>query len=197
MRALFLTLLFVATVLIVPDRANADHNTQRHWRVENPLPQRIELHEYVGSNWTPYLDASVFDWDESSVLVPEKFNFDYVHHGSQNCDNTPMVSDRIQVCHYRKSNNVCGAALWTTIQGPSNHFDAVKVKLNSEYLNDPDACGSPQETTCHELGHAVGLGHSSSPNSCVEGSFDDVADEHLGVHDDEALDSQGVYGHRH
>ncbi|MEX2394909.1 MAG: matrixin family metalloprotease, partial [Actinomycetota bacterium] len=98
----------------------------------------------------------------------------------------PMARDAVRVCNFRY-----GATGWAGLsqfQLQGKHIRRASIKLNETYLGSKH-----RKTTCHELGHGLGLAHRSDPSSCMmQGSG---VRAHPDAHDYRMLEK--IYGHTH
>jgi len=161
-RALLLMIVFacVAVQYVLP--ASAHHSWNGfHWpRTKNPVT--VTFGDNVDATWKPFLVTAARDWDASAVvnttIAPGK-----------SCKQ--LVAGRIEVC----SNNYDAGWMGSTDLDvrAGNHINAASVKINSKYLPVTKPA-KRQLVICHELGHALGLGHqdvnSDNPNlgSCLD-----------------------------
>lgn len=67
----------------------------------------------------------------------------------------------------------------------ANGCDKGEVHINTSYGNIPEVYSRTLRLMCEEIGHSVGLGHRSDPDSCMSGS----TAAHLDAHDKEAINN--------
>jgi hypothetical protein len=143
-----LILVFVA----IPTFANHPW-ANYHWeRSSNPV--LLTIGDNMDSNWDPYLNIAVADWNQSNVLGLT------IGAGSGNTRRCKSnASNNIQVC-----NDTYGNTGWlglASISVSGDHITFGSAKMNDTYFNTPQY-DTPEWrlfVTCQEIGHAFGLGH--------------------------------------
>src|SRR5215217_553891 len=148
-----------------------------HWaRQANDLDVNGEFTLKVGDNvsgsWDSLLDKTIGDWSESTVLNLSKTD------GATNPKSCRPTRGQVEVCNWSYGNTIWlgVASVWVsyghitqgTVKNNDYHYEA---KSSYPYKNSMDKL----HTICQELGHTIGLGHTSedgsSQNSCMDYSF--------------------------
>ena len=163
-----------------------------HWaRTSNPFT--LKAVDSVTSTWDSYLNTSIADWSQSTVLdttiVPGGTS-------ARRCRATP---GRVEVCNLAYGNNgwLGIASIWAS----GSHITQATVKLNDTYFNTA-SYNTPawrNLVMCQEVGHTFGLDHQdenfSNPNlnTCMDYTNDPTSNQHPNAHDYEMLGS--IYSH--
>ncbi len=141
----------------------------------------------VDSRWDAYLDKSIVDWNQSTVINSAKVA------GSTNPKNCRAVAGTIQVC-----NSTYGQNGWlglASISLSGGHITQGTTKLNDTYYNTaqyntPDWRAA---VMCQEIGHDYGLGHqdensaTDNTTSCMDYTNQPAGNGSPDAHDYEQL----------
>jgi len=160
-------------LLSFPMGANADHSWGNyHWaRTSNPFTIRV-----VDSNtvdWDGELNSALFDWSQASVLDMTWVAGSTAQNTRKRC---AMVSGQVRSCNASYGFNGWLGLASINITG-GVHITQGSSKMNDSYFNG----GGYNETNrrhvmCQELGHTLGLGHTSEDgsdqNTCMDYSND-------------------------
>lgn len=158
--------------LTFPTGTSASHSWGNyHWaRTANPFNVRV-----VDSNtpdWDSELDLALADWSQSTVLNMIDGAADDTSRTRKRC---PMVSGQVRSCNASYGFN--GWLGLASINISGSHITQGSSKMNDSYFNG----GGYTETNrrhvmCQELGHTLGLGHTSEDgsdqNTCMDYSND-------------------------
>ncbi len=129
---------------------------RRHWADKPGYTRpRVCFYDTTGPNW-PVGSATV-KWNEASGIDSIYGNYRY---------SCPTSSYLVMVSEYNKADTVYGYAYVMPKSGdPNYHLGYAAV-----YLNNYNRSSSTQgrKTTCHELGHALGLDHRYASSSCMK-----------------------------
>lgn len=177
------------TALAVPATATHSWNNY-HWaRTSNPFT--LVVADNVSAEWDAYLDRSIAEWSQSSVL-------DLVETaGTNNPKRCNPTAGRIEVCNAAYGRNGWLGLASINITG-GTHITAGTTKLNDTYFTMPQY-NTPDERAhvmCQEIGHDFGLGHTSedgtSQQTCMDYSTDPNSTS-PNAHDYAQLES--IYAH--
>jgi len=140
-----------------------------HWaRTSNPFT--LELGNNVSPTWSPYLTNTSGAWSQSSVLDTS------VGAGGTSARTCGATTGRVEVCSDSYGNNgwLGLAQIWLS----GSHITKGVVKVNDTYFSLA-AYNTPEERNhvmCQEVGHTLGLGHTSEDGStqhtCMDYSSD-------------------------
>jgi hypothetical protein len=161
----FATTILVTAALTAP--AGATHSWGGyHWaRTSNPFT--LAMGDNVGTTWDSYLDRSVGEWSQSSVLDLTKVT------GSTTGKQCRATLGRVEVCSASYGRNGWLGLASISITG-GTHITQGTVKVNDTYFamaqyNTPD---ERAHVMCQEIGHTFGLGHTSedgsTQNTCMD-----------------------------
>jgi hypothetical protein len=148
--------LVVAALSAAAEPALASHAGPGHWSRDGLGTAQAYFVDHTGAQWP--VSTSVYRWNEATR--PRSY---YV---------TSCPSSSLHCIHVRGYNNgtapdpSCVGAYGCTFVpvGAGNHFGNVRVYLNNTTVNTEY---QHRKTTCHELGHALGLHHRSTNDSCM------------------------------
>jgi hypothetical protein len=147
--------------------ANASHAWgSYHWaRQSNPFT--LAMGDNVSSAWDSYLDTSLSQWSQSTVLDLTKVT------GGTTPKQCKATMGRVEVCSASYGRNGWLGLASISITGGS-HITQGTVKVNDTYFamaqyNTPD---ERAHVMCQEIGHTFGLGHTSedgsTQNTCMD-----------------------------
>lgn len=176
-----------------------------HWaRTANPFT--LKIHDNLTSNWEPYLQEAVNDWNASPIL---DFSIQWQSEltSDRKCGS---VAGQIEIC-----NTTYGQNGWLGIAGISisgTHITKAYTKLNDTYFNmaQYNTPAWRRLVTCQEIAHDFGLAHQDEQfdnvnlGSCMDytndpdggaggASSNDPSNEHPNSHDFSMI--QTIYNH--
>ncbi|MEO6059482.1 MAG: hypothetical protein ABIQ05_05910 [Candidatus Limnocylindria bacterium] len=184
-----LAVIGLVTVIIAafPAAASASHSWgSYHWaRTSNPFTLKVV--DSATQAWDNYLNTSIADWSQSTVLDLSKTNGTVAK--GKTCK---TISGQVNVCNSKYGNNgwLGVASIWA--QG--DHITQGTVKLNDTYF-DTASYNTPawrNLVMCQEIGHTLGLDHQDAtfgnPNlgTCMDYTSDPdgpPSNEHPNSHD--------------
>ncbi len=163
-----------------------------HWaRTSNPF--NLKVGDNVTSAWDSYLNTTVGDWSQSTVL--DMTNVAGAAKGR--CRGT---AGRVEVCNDTYGNNGWLGLASISITG-GTHITQGTVKLNDTYFNKPsyNTTAWRNLVMCQEVGHTLGLGHNDEnfdntpTGTCMDYSNDPTPNQHPNTHDYDQL--AAIYAH--
>lgn len=154
-------------VMLFPSEASANNSWGTyHWaRTSNPFTLKVG-NNLTTASWVGHFRTSNTDWSQSTVLDLLEVR------GSAN-KRCSMVAGTVQVCNSTYGNNGwLGLASINITAG--DHITQGSAKMNDTYFNTANY-NNPNEklhVMCQEVGHTLGLGHTSedgsSQNTCMD-----------------------------
>jgi hypothetical protein len=129
-----------------------------HWkRAANPF--NVTLLASVQSKWMTPLTNAANEWSTSPI-----FDFHIVPGDTSLATRSSCAETSGNEVHVCNANY--GATGWaglTELTLNGQHIVKIRVRLNDYYVTRT----LRRLVACHELGHSVGLGHRSTPTSCM------------------------------
>lgn len=163
-----------------------------HW-ARTTSSFNLQVIDSVSPDWDAHLNASVSQWSSSTVLNLVETSADDNSRTRKRC---PAVSGQMRVCNAAYGNNgwLGLASINLDNQG---HIVRGTAKMNDSYASywssDPK---EKYHVMCQEIGHVLGLGHTSedgsSQQTCMDYSNDPRSTE-PNAHDYQML--QQIYSH--
>jgi len=162
------TLILVALVALVATPALANHAWGNyHWAGSGA--RSLTIGDCVTSQWDPYLNEAISDWNQSAYLSLTK-----VACGTTAKRCSPATG-KIEACNSKYGNNgwLGLAGIWAS----GDHITRAYTKLNDSYYtagSQYDTPGWRDLVTCQEIGHDFGLAHQdenfNNPNlgTCMD-----------------------------
>ncbi|MSP93122.1 MAG: hypothetical protein EXR79_15200 [Myxococcales bacterium] len=146
------------------------------------------------SAWDAYFATTVSDWSVSAVLDLVAAAGVDTSTARKQCT---AVVGKIRVCNasYGKNGWLGLAQVWIT----DGHITKGTAKMNDTYfaLAKYNTPAWKNHVMCQEVGHAIGLGHTSEDGSsqltCMDYATDPTGSQHPNLHDYDQLGL--IYGH--
>ena len=148
-------LLFVALILFVGSAplASADHGSNTHWAVRDV---DVVTH-FDDPQWHQVLGDAIAGWNAVGANV--RFHLVYGAESEDRCGH--FDNGTVNVCVIDLPKGYAGLTGWQT-EG-DGHLGAAYINFDNRGWPISDQ----RYLACHELGHALGLYHSSDANSCL------------------------------
>jgi hypothetical protein len=191
-------LLFVLFALValaaIPTVTMANHSWGGyHWaRTSNPFT--LKVGDNVGTAWDSYLNTTISDWTQSTVLNLTKVA------GTVNPRTCKATAGMVQVCNDTYGNNGWLGLAGISVTG-GTHITQGYVKLNDSYFNTAQY-NTPawrNLVSCQEVGHTIGLDHqdenfnNANLGTCMDYTNDPSTNQHPNQHDYDELVT--IYSH--
>jgi hypothetical protein len=183
----------IAVLAAFPFSASANHSWGNyHWaRTSNPFT--LKVGDNVSSTWDSYLNTTISDWSQSTVLDLTKVA------GGASARRCPATAGRVEVCNNTYGNNgwLGVASIWAS----GSHITQGTVKLNDSYFNTA-TYNTPawrNLVSCQEVGHTLGLDHqdenfdNANLNTCMDYTSNPDSNQHPNQHDYDQLKT--IYTH--
>lgn len=183
----------VLVLATFPFSAGATHSWGNyHWaRTANPFT--LKVGDNVNTTWDPYLNTTISDWSQSTVLDLTKVT------GGASSKNCRPTSGRVEVCNstYGNTGWLGVAQIWAS----GSHITQGTVKNNDTYFNTPTYNTSAWRNLvmCQEVGHTLGLDHqdenfnNANLGTCMDYTNSPGTNQHPNKHDYDQLEL--IYSH--
>jgi hypothetical protein len=175
---------FVTLAVVGTSSADATHYVGQHWYNDHGLPVVPHLRDHTTGGWPAQVQAAQSEWSSRSSRV----DFYYYQHDSGNtgyCDWNWLVTygqfPNIEIC-----NAWYGQPGWYGYFQPDQTGHLTKGFIQFDDADSPNDAGAKRYIACHELSHAIGLGHRASGSSCL--NIAAPGHQHPDSHDIEMLD---------
>lgn len=164
-----------------------------HWaRTSNPFA--LKLGDNVSGAWDGHLTTTSNAWSSNTWGILDVLDTKVVAGlGGKNCK---AQTGRVEVCSRKYGNNgwLGLAQIWVS----GNHITKGTAKMNDTYFNLPlyNNDNEKLHVMCQEVGHTLGLGHTSEDGSSQKTCMDyssDPASTLPNAHDYNILES--IYAH--
>jgi len=183
-RHLYAVLSVVVLTLVgltaVPSPASASHLEGGHWAHDGLAHSQIYFVDHTGAFWP--VTSSTYTWNQARGV--DSYYVTRCPNSNLHCTDVYEFNDASQDYY---------GATFLPLTDSNGHF-----RWNAAvYLNDATVRNSTQarKTTCHELGHVLGLDHRYTTSSCMMQG--DAVAQHISrypdAHDYDALHS--LYAH--
>jgi len=179
----------VAVVLTVSLAANASHSWNNYHWARTTSSFNLQVIDSNSTSWDDELSRALSQWSQSSKLNMNVTGYDSSSTTRQQC---PAVAGKVRSCNYAYGNN--GWLGLASINLDSRgHITRGTSKMNDSYFMDQN---QRRHVMCQELGHTIGLGHTSengsTQNTCMDYSTSPTSTA-PNSHDYSQLAS--IYGH--
>lgn len=181
-----------AAAVLTASIATASHSWNNYHWARTGSSFTLQIIDSNTSNWDDELARAVSDWSKSTKLDMRVTSYNDAASTRQSC---PMSAGKVRSCNYTYGNN--GWLGLASINLDSRgHISQGTSKMNDSYSTSFASQNQRWHVMCQELGHTIGLGHTSedgsSQNTCMDYSTSSTSVS-PNSHDYNQLASQ--YGH--
>ena len=148
--------------------ATASHSWNNYHWARTTSSFTLQVIDSNTSNWDDELSRALSDWSKSSKLDMRVTGYDSSSTTRQRC---PAVLGKVRSCNYSYGQN--GWLGLASINLDSRgHISQGTSKMNDSYSTSFSSQNERWHVMCQELGHTIGLGHTSedgsSQNTCMD-----------------------------
>lgn len=175
--AVLSSLVFVMGVLTAT-AASASHYIGHHWAHDGLAHSQIYFVDHTDAFWP--VSTVVYRWNEA-VGVDSYYE--------TTCPGSNLHC--VNVREYNFNDGLYGETFFPNgWDGNEHNYEGVWVRLNDYTVNTSTQA---QKSTCHELGHVLGLDHRFTDSSCMEQGAAPPISVYPDSHDFSEL--QSIYNH--
>jgi predicted Zn-dependent protease len=158
-RAFLVAFVCATAVLMIPSvDATTGHSAGYHWAGTGE--RAITVIDSVKVGWDPALTAAVTNWNVSNFIDMTVTPGSLTKRSRKRC--TPTLNS-IHVCNYAYG-RTGWAGLAKVFFDQNFHIVKANARLNATYVR---SASKMQAVACHEIGHALGLGHRPQPEGAT------------------------------
>ena len=167
-----INLLCLFVVMGFSSAAIADHAwNDYHWAsTVNPL--HLKVIDSVSNSWQTQLETALEKWNASPEIKMRVASIDDSDRARKRCN---AVTGQLRVCNAAYGNNGW-LGLASIYLDSSAHITKGVSKMNDSYQSYWAILGMKNHVMCQEIGHVLGLGHTSvdgtSQKTCMDYSTD-------------------------
>lgn len=162
------TVIGVAAVLTASLAANASHSWNNYHWARNTSSFNLQVIDSNTTSWDDELSLALSQWSQSSKLNMNITSYDSSSTTRQSC---PTVAGKIRSCNYTYGANGWLGLASINLDG-SGHITRGTSKMNDSYSTSFASQNQRRHVMCQELGHTLGLGHTSEngsvQNTCMD-----------------------------
>jgi hypothetical protein len=176
-RTVVATCLATVAVLSTAGTASATHYLGHHWAHNGLAHSQIYFVDHTGAKWP--VTTVTYKWNEA--------------HGVDSYYESSCPSTRLHCVHVYEisaNNGWYGATFFTGWNSAAHNYEGVRVQLNNYTVR---TATQARKTTCHELGHVLGLAHRAYNPSCMTQGAAPPISMYPDAHDFAEL--QAIYAH--
>jgi hypothetical protein len=140
---------------------------------------QIVFRDYSSSAWP--VGTVVSKWNQASNIAASW--------STSSCPATPKHCVKVYSANYGSDADWTGSTSWLWDGNTSTRYlvdGSVTIKLNDYWVSD---AGDRREVVCHEVGHAIGLGHNQTKSSCLWYAFQNGASQYPHADDYKIIDT--------
>ncbi len=154
----------LASALLISGPASATHSWNGYHWARTTSSFTVKVTNSLTSSWSGVMTTAVGKWGSSGVLT-----FSVTGTGT-NRSKCPMSLGKVNICNYTYGQNGW-LGLASINLDSSGHINQGSVKVNDSYQSSFTPA-EKNHVMCQEMGHTIGLGHTSengsSQNTCMD-----------------------------
>ena len=155
-------------VLTASLTANASHTWNNYHWARTTASFTLQVIDSNTSNWDDELSLSLSQWSQSTKLNMQVTSFDDSSNARKRCT---AVTGKVRSCNSAYGNNGW-LGLASINLDASGHIVKGTSKMNDSYASSFASQDERRHVMCQELGHTLGLGHTSengsTQNTCMD-----------------------------
>lgn len=157
-----------AVVLTASLAANASHSWNNYHWARSTTSFTLQVIDSNSTSWDDELGLALSQWSQSSKLDMKVTSYDSSSSARQQC--APVVG-KVRSCNY-----TYGQTGWLGLASINldsrGHISQGTSKMNDSYSSSFASQDERRHVMCQELGHTLGLGHTSedgsTQNTCMD-----------------------------